>query len=73
MLDKKEKKSGKFAAFMRAVFVNNIGLKIFAIVFSVAICLLVMGLKTRAITGGTNDGDAMAPQSDVTEITRLAE
>ncbi len=73
MLDKKEKKSGKFAAFMRAVFVNNIGLKIFAIVFSVAICLLVMGLKTRAITGGTNDGDATAPQPDVTEITRLAE
>ena len=35
MPENKEKKSGKFGAFMRAVFVNNIGLKIFAIVFSV--------------------------------------
>ena len=72
MPENKEKKSGKFGAFMRAVFVNNIGLKIFAIVFSVVICLLVMGLKPRATTVD-NSGGTTTPDPDVTEITRLTE
>ena len=71
MPENKEKKSGKFGAFMRAVFVNNIGLKIFAIVFSVVICLLVMGLKPRATTSGDNSGGTTTPGPEVTEITRL--
>lgn len=71
MPENKEKKSGKFGALMRAVFVNNIGLKIFAIVFSVVICLLVMGLKPRATTSGDNSGGTTTPEPEVTEITRL--
>lgn len=42
--ENKIKKGGKFKAFLRAVFVNNIDLKLFAIVFAVVITLLVAGL-----------------------------
>ena len=43
MPDKKEKKGGKFKAFLHNVFVKNIDLKLFAVIFSVLVTLLVIG------------------------------
>ena len=34
----------KFKRAMHYIFVKNIGLKIFAVVFSVAVCIVVMGI-----------------------------
>lgn len=43
MSGKKGKKGGKFKAFLRNVFVKNIDLKLFSIIFAVAVTLLVVG------------------------------
>ena len=50
MADKKNKTGGKFKAFLRAVFVKNIDLKIFAVLFAVIVTLLVAGLGGKATT-----------------------
>ncbi len=44
-VDKKaEKKSGKFASFMKKIFVHNIGWKFLALGTSIVIWVLVAGL-----------------------------
>lgn len=48
MADKKNKTGGKFKAFLRAVFVKNIDLKIFAVLFAVIVTLLVAGLGGKS-------------------------
>lgn len=70
MTENNEKKGGKFTSFLHAVFVHNIGLKIFAILFSVALCLVVMGLKTRpsADAGKTTEEQQPAPESRIERI-----
>ena len=64
-----EKKGGKFTSFLHAVFVHNIGLKIFAILFSVALCFVVMGLKTRPAAGADKTTEKQpAPESKIERI-----
>lgn len=45
MAQNQDKKPSKFKTFMKNVFIKDFGIKIFSIVFSVLLCLLVMGLK----------------------------
>lgn len=44
MENKQEKKKGAFGRFMKAVFVNNIGYKIFAIIFGALVWAMFVGL-----------------------------
>lgn len=68
MGNQKNKKGGKFVSFLRAVFVHNIDLKIFAILFSLIVCLLVMGLKTRPVATAEKSGEQPASESAITRI-----
>lgn len=43
MSGKKEKNGGKFKALLRNVFVKNIDLKLFSIIFAVVVSLLILG------------------------------
>jgi len=40
-----QKKESRFVKFIKAVFVENIGLKIFALLFAIAVGVIIMGIS----------------------------